>query len=206
MIFHKARIDVVQLSNAHGSRLSAIDLVMFRINQIRWVNAPHVGVIISHALAQRFAQVLSDFVDANAAHGADGKCANKWVGIFTVFDERVDCHDGEIRLRFGVVHEIEICKHIDTLIKYCVHQREVVSDQSHIVAGHKTADRLSSHLDHHMQYHALTNELLQLHVVRLHAVDDISEQWAEGDKITITARSRLATHLTSLPTVMLAIT
>lgn len=66
LVLHHLGIDVVQLGHADCSSF------------------PHVGVLILEALAQGLAQVLCDFIHADAAHGAHGQGTDQRVGILTV--------------------------------------------------------------------------------------------------------------------------
>lgn len=58
--------DVVQLRNADGRRLS------------------DVRILVLETLAQRFAQILGDFVHPDAAHRANGQRPNQRVRVLTV--------------------------------------------------------------------------------------------------------------------------
>lgn len=66
LVLHHLGIDVVQLGHTDCSSF------------------PHVGVLILEALAQGLAQVLCDFIHADAAHGAHGQRTDQRVGVLTV--------------------------------------------------------------------------------------------------------------------------
>jgi len=70
-----------------------------------------IRIVVSETVFERFAQVLRDAFNANAAHGSDGKGAHEWVGsLFGVFLKGVDGHDGEVGFAFGVVDDVKVDK------------------------------------------------------------------------------------------------
>jgi hypothetical protein len=87
---HQLRLEIVQLGDAQRRRLS------------------HVRVLVVQALLQRAREVVDDLFDADAAHRADGECADERIVVVRVLDERVDGEDDEVGLRLGVVDEIEV--------------------------------------------------------------------------------------------------
>jgi len=102
LLLNQLRVDVIQLGDAHGRRL------------------PHVRVLVLQTLAQRVAQVLGDLVDADAAHSSDRQSSDQGIGVLAVLDESVDRHDGHVRLRLGVVHQVEVDELLELQV-VCLH-------------------------------------------------------------------------------------
>lgn len=106
LFLDQSRIYVMKFGHTNGSRFSNIRILIF------------------HAFTQRFTQVFGDFIHTNTSHCTDGKSTNQRIGIFTVLnskmfnkdfywwntclDKRVHSHNCQIRLTFGVVHQIQI--------------------------------------------------------------------------------------------------
>ena len=69
-------------------------------------------------LPERFAEVLSDLLYTDTAHGADCQGPDQWVWVLAVLDEGVDRHDGHVRLGLGVVHQVQVHKLLQLYTKY----------------------------------------------------------------------------------------
>jgi hypothetical protein len=83
-------LDVVQLRDAQRGGLA------------------HVRVLVPQALLERVREVVDDLLRAQAAHRADRERAHERVRVVRVLHERVHGEDDELRLRLGVVHEVEV--------------------------------------------------------------------------------------------------
>ncbi len=90
LVLDHLRVYVVQLRDADGRRLA------------------HVGVLVLEALPQRLAEVLGYLLYADAAHRAHCERADERVRVLAVAHERVHRHDGHVRLRLRVVHQVEV--------------------------------------------------------------------------------------------------
>lgn len=62
------------------------------------------------AFPQWLTEVLSDLVDTDTAHGPNSQCPNERVRVLAILGEGVDSKNGQVRLGFGVVHEVEVHK------------------------------------------------------------------------------------------------
>ena len=60
------------------------------------------------ALSERLTKVFGDLVDTDAPHRPHGQRTDEGVGVLTVLGEGVDGQDGEVRLRLGIVHKVEV--------------------------------------------------------------------------------------------------
>mmetsp|Transcript_15997 Transcript_15997/g.41525 ORF Transcript_15997/g.41525 Transcript_15997/m.41525 type:complete len:1014 (+) Transcript_15997:689-3730(+) len=123
-VLHHLRVDVVQLGDAHGRCLA------------------HVGVVVLEAALQGVAQVLRDLVHADAAHGADGEGADERVGVLRILDKGVDGENAEVRLRLGVVDEVQVHQllELQVLRLHAVHQ--VREQHAHVLAHRHERDHL----------------------------------------------------------------
>lgn len=90
LILDQAGADVVQLRDAHRRGL------------------PHVRVLVFEAFAQRLAEVLCYFVDADAAHGADGEGADQRVRVLAVLGKTGN-REHVALLRHRVTDEAIVC-------------------------------------------------------------------------------------------------
>lgn len=72
LVLHHLGIDVVQLGHADSCSF------------------PHIGVLILQTLAERLAQVLRDFIHADAAHGAHGQGTDQRVWVLTVLHQNTN--------------------------------------------------------------------------------------------------------------------
>ena len=62
------------------------------------------------AFPEWFTEVFSDLVNADAPHSPDSQGSDERVGVFTVLGEGVDSQNGQVRLRLGVIHQVEVDK------------------------------------------------------------------------------------------------
>ena len=70
-----------------------------------------VRIVILQGVFERLAEILSDPLNADAAHRSDCKCAHEWVlHIARILLERVDRHDGQVGLGLGIVDDVKIDK------------------------------------------------------------------------------------------------
>merc|ERR1719452_276143 len=90
LLLHQVSIYIMQLRNRHCGCL------------------PDIGVLVLQAFPKWFTQILSDLLNSDATHSSHSQGSDKGVGVLTILDECVDCHNGHVRLGLGIVHKVEI--------------------------------------------------------------------------------------------------
>ena len=85
-------------------------------------------VIYLKALPERFTEVLGNLINTDTSHGPDSKSSDERVGVFAILRECVDSQDGQVWLRLGVVHQVEIDKLLQLEV-VCLHAVHHVSKE-----------------------------------------------------------------------------
>ena len=152
LLLDDERRDVVELGDRDGGSLA------------------HVGVHVAQRALERRRQVLDDLLDADAAHRADGQCADERGRVLRVLaerrggaaaaavqpsipatplspppthlDERVDGHDRQVGVGLGVVDEVEVDEllHLDVVGAHAVD--DVWEERVHVLAHRDGGDDL----------------------------------------------------------------
>jgi hypothetical protein len=124
-LFAKLTSNIVKLGNANCRSLA------------------NIGVFVAKGAGERLAKVLSDAVDADAAHGPDGEGTDQGVGVIGILDERVDSQEGELGLGLGVVDEVQVHQFLEFDIARLDAVEDVSEEHGDVLAdGHAGNDLL----------------------------------------------------------------
>ena len=68
----------------------------------------HVWTLVIEQAVKRHGQVVDNLLSTQASHRSNGQRTDERVGILGIFDKRVDGENHKLRLRLGIVHQVQV--------------------------------------------------------------------------------------------------